>query len=208
MTEYDFYKSICSSFQFSNYQELVEKLYLTAIVDSFKRIQNILGIKDLIENKIRNHLAYDLENNNKILQPFLQIKLLKLTKENTLLLSPIVTKRTDIEFFISGFGGFVVECKNLSGAEQRYINDGVLRFTEEYYSKSDKEASMIGFVVGGDIVKIITGLKIKVEKHQPTRNCKNLLSQKCIKYQYGFHSEHNRKTQQPIFLHHLFVSLI
>lgn len=204
----DFLKSVGGLvFKYNSYSKLVEELYLSAIVDSFKRIQKIPNINSLIENKIRNHLVYDLENNNQFLQPFLQANILKLTKENTLLLSPMNTKRTDIEFFISIFGDFVVECKNLRSAEQRYVDDGVQRFTNESYSKSDYESSMVGFIVGGNISPIISGLKAKVVKHKSSANCKNLLTKPCLMYQYSFHSEHSRKTQPPILIHHLFVDL-
>jgi hypothetical protein len=208
MTSTDFFKSISNSFQFNSYQELVEKLYITAIVDSFQRIQKVSGIKKQKENEIRNHLVFDLENNNILLQPFLQTKILKFTKENTILLSATETKRTDIEFIISVFGDFVVECKNLSSVEQRYVDDGLIRFTEEYYSKSDLDASMIGFIVAGNIAKIIDGLKLRVVQHNSTTNCQRLLNQLCINYQYSFHSEHNRKIQRPIIIHHLFVTLV
>jgi len=205
---FDFFQSINKLvFKYNSYTKLVEGLYLTAIVDSFQRLQKISPISTLTENEIRNNLVYDIENNNQLLRPYLQKKILKLTKENTILLSPIQTKRTDIEFFITIRGDFIVECKKLTSAEQRYVDDGLVRFTEEYYSRSDSEASMVGFISGGNISRIIDGLKIKVVQHNPTPNCQRLLNKLCIKHQYSFHSEHNRKTKLSIMIHHLFFAL-
>jgi hypothetical protein len=203
----DFIKSIGGlAFKYNSYSKLVEDLYLSAIVDSFQRILNIPQIKTLTEPEIRNYLAFDLINKNQFLQPYLQSNILQINIENHILLSPIIIKRTDIEFFISRCH-FVVECKNLKYVDQEYINEGVVRFTEEYYSKSDSEAGMIGFIVDGNINKIINGLKQRVVAHEPTANCQQLSDQPCINYAYSFHSEHNRKTQQSILVHHLFVNL-
>jgi len=204
----DFFQSIGGLLlKYNSYARLVEDLYLTAIVDSFKRLQKIPNISTLKENDIRYHLVFDLENNNQILRPFIQSKTLKLTKENTILLSPSDRKRTDIEFFISLRGEFIIECKNLKSVEQRYVDDGIKRFTDEYYAKEDSEAGMIGFVVAGDFSKIIDGLKTIVAKRKLSPSSEELLRELCIKYKYSFHSKHDRKTKQPILLHHVFVCL-
>src|ERR1700752_248565 len=99
-----FLESISNNLRFNTYSELVEGLYIPALIESFDRLKLIPGFSGKTENEIRNHLAFDLENNNKILSAFIQHKIVKLTKENTLLLTPEETKRTDIEFFISWFG--------------------------------------------------------------------------------------------------------
>lgn len=194
--------------RFKSYSDLVENLYIKALIDSFQRLQATPGIKSQIENVIRNHLAYDLEKNNSILRPYLQNKILKLTKENTILQSPLVSGRTDIEFFMSFYGDFVVECKNLKSAEQRYITDGVSRFTTEFYSKDDSEAGMIGFIVGGNISSITPNLSIRVEKESTfDKTLKSHLSLKCLAYKDSFHSSHTRPTKGAILIHHLFVAL-
>ncbi|MDP3684376.1 MAG: hypothetical protein Q8S01_10625, partial [Ignavibacteria bacterium] len=153
-----------------------------------------------------DYLAYDLITRNKNLQALIQNNSLRINVENHVLLSPISFKRTDIEIFISGCG-FVIECKNLKHVDPEYIKNGVTRFTEEFYSKSDSDAGMIGFVVSGDRDKIITGLKSLVGAHNPTANCQQLLNQLCINYPKSFHSEHKRKTKEPILVHHLFINL-
>jgi nitrogen regulatory protein PII-like uncharacterized protein len=200
----DFLNNIGLHFlRFRSYKDIVEGLYLPAIVDSFRRLKNVQGIIRLTENEIRNHLVFDLENGNTILSPFLKTKTVKLTKENTLLLSPLETRRTDFEFFFSGFGDFVVECKNLKSAEQRYINEGVNRFVREDYSKSDESAGMIGFIVAeGKVNTIVTKLQEKIQKESSFVFNTNLQGL-CAGYKYSFHSTHSRVTQ-PIVLYHLF----
>ena len=192
--------------KFKSYSDLVENLYQNAILDSFQRLQAIPGIGSNTENVIRNHLAYDLEKANSILQPYLQKKILKLTKENTILPSSTTTRRTDIEFFMSSYGDFVVECKNLRSADQRYINDGLIRFTNEVYSTEDSEAGMIGFIVGGDIAKIQLNLHNKLKGHG-TYLVSPLASSKCNGYVYSFHSTHKRTTKSAIYIHHLLINL-
>jgi hypothetical protein len=203
----DFFKGLLKNVRYDNYSKLIEGLYIPAIIDSFQRLKNIPQISNLIENKIRNNLVYDLENNNPILKPFLQNNILKLTKENTILISPAITKRTDIEFFISLYGEFVVECKSLRSAEQRYIDEGVARFTSEFYSKNNSEAGMIGFIVNGPMDKIMDGLIMKVQKHQLVLNSNYRLKQNCVSYIHSFHSEHNRITKNSILIHHLLIYL-
>lgn len=200
----DFWSNAKSLLKYKSYSDLVENLYQNAIINSFNRLQKIKNIGSLTENTIRNHLAFDLENDNPILRPYLQSKILKLTKENTLLLSAVNTKRTDIEFFISGYGDYVIECKNLSSAEQRYINEGVKRFTNEFYSSDDSEAGMIGFIIGGDISSILGNLENKVKQDGTFASTP---SNKCNKYIYSFHSTHTRNTKSNIYIHHLFINL-
>jgi hypothetical protein len=186
---------------------MVEDLYLKAIVDSFSRIQLKVGLKDLKENDIRNHLVYDLENNNNILKPLLDNATLKLTKENTLLISPSETKRTDIEFFISLLGDFVVECKRLGSIDSRYINEGVHRFTNEIYAAKDTEAGMIGFVNSGDIDTICPGMNLKIQLDDSYIDDKGSLPNRCNNFDYSFHTLFKRKSKKEILIHHLFVKL-
>ncbi len=202
----DFWASTESNLlRFRSYAELVENIYMKAILDSFQRLKAVVGINTFIENKIRNHLAHDLENYNPILKPFLELKVLKLTKENTLLLSPDTTNRTDIELFISGHGDFVIECKNLKSAEQRYINDGLHRFTSGSYATKDSEAGMIGFIVGGSIISIVKGIASKI-KADPSYII-SVADANCNGYIESFHSTHSRAKNDNIYIHHLFVDL-
>lgn len=204
----DFINGLGTALRFETYSDLVENLYLKALIESFTRLRLIPGIGDLIENQIRNQLAYDLENNNNILRPYLQNKIVKLTKENTLLPSPTRSNRTDIEFFISFLGDFVVECKNLSSAEQRYINDGVNRFISGQFSSNDSEAAMIGFIVGGGIPSIKEKLYLKVENESSAEKNYSHSQERCSGYEHSFHSLHTRPNKKKILIHHLFVDLV
>jgi len=200
----DFFDNIQSKFlKFSSFENLVEELYLTSIVDSYSRVSLISGIDSLIENQIRDKVYFDLENNNEILKEFIQNKTLKLTNENRIINETDVF-RTDIEFFVSAMGTFVIECKRLSSAEQRYIDDGVARFTSLQYSKHETEAAMLSFIVGGNVASISKNLKDKSSKHEPSDDIALFLDKLCMKHPHSFHSKHKRKSIDPILLHHLF----
>lgn len=203
----EFIRNIYDSLKYKSYSSLVEDLYVSSLLDSFQRIKGIPGLNSKTENEIRNYLVFDLENYNKLLSPYLQQKILKLTKENTILLTPEETKRTDIEFFMSGYGDFVAECKNLRSVDQRYIDDGVNRFINELYSKKDSDSAMLGFVISGNISSIIAGLKTRVEKVDSFSKEDNHPDEKCKEYDFSFHSTHKRNSGNPILIHHLFVDL-
>jgi len=200
----DFFDNIQSKFlKFSSFENVVEELYLASIVDSYSRVVLISGIDTLIENQIRDKVYFDLENNNEILKEFIQNKTVKLTNENRII-NEIEVFRTDIEFFVSTIGTFVIECKRLSSAEQRYVDEGVARFTSLQYSGNESEAAMLSFVVGGNVAAISKSLKEKCSKHEPTADIATYLSSLCLKQFHSFHSKHKRKSHDPILLHHLF----
>lgn len=204
----EFLESIQPLLRYKTYSELVEDLYIPSIIESCERIKKEPGIAGMKETEIRNHLAYDLENHNLLLKPLFQTKTLKLTKENTLLLSPTETKRTDIEFFISGTNDFVVECKNLSSADQRYIKEGVDRFVKKVYASSAAEAAMLGFVVGGKCASVMAGLKTRIEREISFDKEYIHSTATCGAYEFSFHTMHKREGTTAIFMHHLFVDLI
>jgi hypothetical protein len=200
----DFFDNIQSKFlKFSSFENIVEELYLTSIVDSYSRVILIGGIESLIENQIRDKVYFDLENNNEIIKEFIQNKTVKLTNENRII-NEVEVFRTDIEFFISTLGTFVIECKRLSSAEQRYVDEGVARFTALQYSKHESEAAMLSFIVGGNVAAISKGLKDRSSKHEPTTDIASFLNQLCLNQPHSFHSKHKRKSLDPILLHHLF----
>lgn len=203
----DFLDNINKHLRYSSYSTLVEDLYIKALIDSFERLSVIPGIANKTENQIRNHLAFDLENNNQLLALLFQTKLLKLTKENTLLITPIDTKRTDIEFYISGSGDFIVECKNLKSADQRYISEGIDRFVNKVYGAADAEAALIGFVVGGKVNSILSRMEVRIQNEASCVKNYTHATKKCNGYEFSFHSSHIRSNISTIILHHLFVNL-
>jgi hypothetical protein len=207
MTE-EFFNSITPLLRYKTYSSLVEDIYISSLVESFERLKAVPGIADMTENHIRNHLAFDLENHNTLLYPFFQTKLLKLTKENTLLLSPEETKRTDIEFFISGAGDFVVECKKLQSADQRYISEGINRFVTKVYARSAQEAGLLGFVVGGKCASVMAGLRTRIGNERSFDKEYIHPTKTCGAYKFSFHSLHKRESIAAILLHHLFVDLV
>ncbi|OHD17072.1 MAG: hypothetical protein A2086_06220 [Spirochaetes bacterium GWD1_27_9] len=205
--------------KYKSQKQLIEELYLMALIDSFQRVKLIKDINTFIENKIRNKFVYDLENKNEFLKEWINSKIIFLTSENQIIRDD-ENKRTDIEFIVSKYGKFVVECKRLNSAEERYIKgkyddkekkyteDGIERFTNSIYAKDEQFAGMIGFVVDGDINKIILKLKDKIKDFKFDTNSYNLLETKCADWETSFQSKHIRDNNkiQTIHLYHLFLN--
>lgn len=207
--------SFCQAYEnftskYPTQKDLIENLYLKAILDSYPRIKKIKGVENLSENKIRNEFVYDLQYKNKLLLEF--TKTVKLTSENQVLTEDNIF-RTDIEFFVSEYGSFVIECKKLKAAEGRYIRDvdskgGVERFTNLHYAPEEKKAGMIGFLVQGNPKKIVESLIKKVKAFHPADKIEELLKQKCLDWELSFQSKHICINKKEIHLYHLFFDFV
>ena len=57
--------------KYSSHKEVIEKLYLNALINSFERIKCIQGINELSENDIRDKFQYDLEHSNPIITEYI-----------------------------------------------------------------------------------------------------------------------------------------
>lgn len=195
---------IVSHFEFQTYDELIEGLYIRAILDSYSRLSLQADLPELTENKIRNRLIYDLEHKNPILKGFFENNLLKFSAENTLVSEDDSTVRTDIEFFLFIEGTFIIECKKLSSYSQAYILEGVHRFVTKQYAAKANQAAMLAFMVKGNIDKVChkTKKKVLAEESCLQHPRVDLL---CSEHRHSFHSLHNRVDTEHILLHHVFL---
>lgn len=180
-------------------QDLFENLYLKAIIDSISKIENI----SRLENKIRDALIKDLENENPLTQKLVDKQILILTWERWLNVTEEEKSRADICFSMSGFE-FVVECKRLEFADHRYIEEGIKRFIELKYAEKDNFAGMLGFIISGNPYNIVESLKTKIKEYYPDSDMEFFLTQKVLGQALSFQSRHQRLNQKDIHLYHLF----
>ena len=188
---------------FKTKEDLYENLYLRAFIDSYRRI----GKASILEEKIRDRFVYDLEWKNPLTKDLIQQQVLILTWERWLNVSEEEKSRADISFSISGFE-FIIECKRLKYADSRYLDYGVKRFVELKYAKNDTHGGMIGFVIDGDIKKIVNNLKPKVKDFHLSPGFENLLKKSCVTWEHSFQSRHDRNDNSRIHLYHLFFDFI
>lgn len=203
--------------KFPNVQALIEDLYLAAIVDAYPRIRAIPNISSLKENKIRNELVADIKRNNPVISQYFQQKLLSLSVENqanTLTLE----QRTDMEIASNHHQhNFVIECKNLTHAETRYVHgrikngtyehDGLEKFVDLTYAETDDEGAMLSFIVDGTPSFIARSLSQKVQKFYPASDCARLILKQCNGWSLSFQSSHICINGKEFRLYHIFYDL-
>ena len=190
--------------KYSTQKDIIEKLYLNGIIKSYNNIYQTEGNCELKENEIKNKFIYDFKYHNTDFEKLINNKILYFTSENQTIKEDGSIYSTDIEFIISSFGLFTIECKKLKSAESRYINDGISRFTDLKYSKKENYAGMIGFVCAGDIKKIINNLKPKIQNFNFVATSYQLLNTRCVDCEFSFQSKHIRNDHSEIHLYHLF----
>jgi hypothetical protein len=189
--------------RYSSLTELVEQLYVPAILESYKRLVQEPEIPSLSENKIRNKFARDLEYCNGILKELLDQNILYLVYEATKVYEMNdETSRTDIEFLMPVFGRFIVECKKQDSYSSDYIIEGVYRFRDGKYQS--KEACMLAFIVGGKLAKIVSKTKTIIEADSSFVPSE-ILEAVCATHPHSFHSMHYRVSTSPILIHHIFL---
>lgn len=184
-------------------EDLYENLYLKAFIDTYQRIEKTSGL----EEEIRDRFVFDLQWVNPLTKDLIQQQILILTWERWLYDSKKEKRRADISFSISGFE-FIMECKRLKFADSKYLNDGIERFVRLKYAKRDTCAGMIGFVIGGDIKKIVAHLKTKVKDFYFSPGFEYLLEKSCLDWEHSFQSKHDRDNNTRIHLYHLFFDFI
>lgn len=178
-------------------QDLIENLYLKAIVDSYNRIDKSIGI----ENDIRDRFVYDFYNLSPLLMKWIQANIIYVNWERWVFKNSIDLGRADLSFAISGFE-FIIECKRLKNANQKYIDEGLYRFLNNAYSAHESCSAMLGFVIEGNIEHIRSGIMRKCEKEQCVHN--DFSRQKYIEWEYSFKTTHSRKDNSEINVYHLF----
>lgn len=207
------FKGIFSAYP--SVENLVEQLYLKAILESYPRIKAIPNINTYTENQIRNEFVRDFKNSNSLLKDFIQNKTIVLTAENQVYTASLV-QRTDIELISSSHSHkFVIECKRLSSAESRYIHgrtingkyeiDGMEKFIELIYSVGDNEAAMLSFVIKSSTQNTTDTLQAKVEKFHAASDMVQFINKRCLTLTTSFQSRHVRVNSTSIQLYHLFL---
>ncbi len=204
--------------KFPDVQTLIEQLYLAAIVDAYPRIRAISGISGFRENDIRNEVVRDFKFSNPVISSYFQNKIIYLASENQANTATL-EQRTDLEIASNIHGHvFVIECKNLTAAETRYVHgrtvngtylhDGLEKFINLAYAETDDEGAMLSFIVGGNPSAIVNSLNTKVQAFYPSPTCVYLSNQQCIGWGLSFQSSHNCSNGKTFRLYHLFYDLV
>lgn len=184
-------------FGFKSKQDLIENLYLKAIVDSYSRIDKSFGI----ENDIRDRFVYDFYHESPIIKKWLQKNILYINWERWVFKNKDDLGRADLSFAISGLE-FIIECKRLKNDSQKYIDEGLRRFIDKEYAANETYASMLGFVINGNIENICNSLlgKCKTENHINS----DFVRQKYTNWKHNFKTTHSREDSTEINIYHLF----
>lgn len=189
--------------EFRSKEDLFENLFLAAIIDSYRRIVK----SSTLEEEIRDMFIADFEQANPMTRDLIKDKILILNWERWINAPGDKKTRADISLAISGFE-FIIECKRLKSADSKYIVEGIKRFVQLKYAESDSYAGMMGFVIGGDIGRIVETLKVKIKDFHYTAGFESLLEKNCVNWKHSFQSKHNRDNDTPIHLFHLFFDFI
>ena len=208
-----FYKSNLVA-RFPEPQDLVEGLFLRAIIDAYHRVKFNPEVKSMNENDIRNLFIEDFKQSNAPLNKYIQNNVIVIASENQANTKSLV-QRTDIELHSSIHQiHFVIECKRLSSAETRYIQgttkngkyeiDGLEKFLDLQYAENESKAAMVGFVVNGNIIKITKSLKQKVAIFNPDKKMNTYIDLQCIGWENSFQSLHLKRDSSSLSLYHLF----
>ena len=195
-----FIQSALTFLGFNSKQDVIEKLYIQSLYDTYLRINKTKGL----ENEIRDRFIKDFYFDSPYLKKWIQLGVLKLSWEGQVFKNKEQTGRTDIEFFISGLGSFVVECKRLMSASSQYIDEGLYRFINKDYSENENYAGMMGFVVEGDIKSICSSLETKCKEESYFE--KDIVSSETINTEDAFTTSHYRKNIEAIHIYHLFYA--
>ena len=192
-----FIRNGLSCLGYKSKQDLIENLYLKAIIDSYNRINKNIGI----ENDIRDRFIYDFYFKSPLLMRWIQANIIFVNWERWVFKNETDLGRADLSFAISGFE-FIVECKRLENANQKYIKEGLHRFINNEYSKNESCSAMLGFVISGNIEEIKIEISKKCEKEKYVNNY--FSKQKYSDWEYSFNTTHLRKDNFEINIYHLF----
>lgn len=178
-------------------QDIIENLYLKAIVDSYNRIDKNIGI----ENDIRDRFVHDFYYKSPLLTKWIQSNIIFVNWERWVFKNETDLGRADLSFAISGLE-FIVECKRLKNANQKYIDEGLHRFLNNEYSENESCSAMLGFIIEGNIKDIRLGILRKCETENYIQN--EFTQQKYTDWEHNFKTTHSRKNNSEINVYHLF----
>lgn len=180
-------------------QDLIENLFIKSIYDTYSRVDKNVGI----ENDIRDRFIKDFYFNSPYLKKWINLGILKLDWEGQVFKDEEKLGRTDIDFFISGMGSFIVECKRLKNASSQYVNEGLLRFLNKDYAENESYAGMIGFVIEGNIKSICSSLMEKCKQVNFIES--EFTRSKVDDPETSFNTSHKREGTYEINIYHLFL---
>ena len=172
----------------------IKDLCYNALIDSYGRVKEVKEIAKLDENNIRNQFIIDLEKKNEIIGHAIENDIIKIIPESCNL---VKRKRPDIVFFIPHICDLIFECKKLSSDEDRYLNDGLIRFIRLDYAEKEDEAGMIGFILD---ISIPSKLKKKVNSF----HCIKVIDRPILDFPNSFWSKHTCQNSKKILISHLF----
>ena len=179
----------------------IEDMCFLAIIDSYHRVKYVKGIANFNENSIRDQFIIDLEKKNDIIKHALDNYLINIIPESY---DALKKKRSDIRFILNIIQrNLIFECKKLKTAEERYLNDGLIRFIRLEYAENEDDAGMIGFIIHDtDFSPIIRKLKEKIRKfHFDT-----LIDGPLYEHPHSFQSVHIRIDHRKIKIGHFFFA--
>lgn len=184
---------------YSRYKSVkeIKNLCYVALIDSYRRVKEVKGVSDLDENNIRNQFVLDIELKNETIRHALENDVIRIVPESC---DIVKRRRPDIVFLIPHICDLVFECKKLVSAEDKYLNDGLIRFIRLDYAEKEDEAGMIGFILNKTIPRT---LKDKVKKF----HCIRLIDTPVLDFPNSFWSEHKRINSKLILISHLFFFL-
>jgi hypothetical protein len=191
-----FFSYLQSVSRYSSTEE-IEIICFRALIDSYQRVKQIRGIAKLTENKIRDRFVIDLEENNQLIENALEESIIRIVPERY---NPVKKKRSDIEFFLP-CSSLIFECKKLSSADRRYLNEGLARFIKLEYAAKEDRAGMIGFVIKS---KDPSGMIARLSKKVRAFRCSALIDKPIFGHPHSFQSIHIRVDSRDIIISHLF----
>lgn len=194
-----FYKEILKEVSRYRSKKDIEDICFKSLIDSYQRLKKKKGIELLNENRIRDEFVIDMEKKSEIIKHAIDNYIIIIIPESW---DPINRKRTDITFCLPfNRRELIFECKKLYSAEQRYLDDGLIRFIRLEYSKKEKDAGMIGFIIKPKhLSKTIAKIKEKICKFYFLR----LIDGPIFGFPYSFQSIHVRVDSREILICHLF----
>lgn len=189
-----------SKIKYKSRVDLYENLYLKAIIESYSEIDKSVGLEEEIRDRFYHHLTHK----NPLTKHWYDLEILDICFEKWKMDADKNKSRVDLSFFWSGFGHFEIECKRLfqqPSKNNAYFDEGLIRFIELKYSEKNQYAGMIGFVVSGNIEKIINEISEKAKSFHPLTSS-NIVEFK--EWKSSFASYHIKKNENVIKIYHLF----
>lgn len=184
--------------KYKSKQDLIENLYLKAIVDTYKRIDKNIST----ENDIRDRFIKDFYVTSPLLKSWIKANIIYVEWEKWVFKNETDLGRADLSFMISGLE-FILECKRLKNADNQYIKEGLYRFINNEYSKNETFSGMLGFVIGGQIEVIKQSLYDKCRNENYVQN--EFSKSAYTGWNSTFNSAHTRRDNNTdINLYHLF----